>query len=71
MMLLGINRIVVTDGAINANVVFDLKAVDQAQRGVRASLFDAQSSMNRRWSKVNVRSTQGTAPAIHTWLSAA
>jgi hypothetical protein len=38
MVLLGINRIVVTEGAINAKVVFDLKAADQAQRGARASL---------------------------------
>jgi hypothetical protein len=47
MVILGINRIVITDGAINAKVVFDLKASDQAQRGARASLYDAQSSMNR------------------------
>jgi hypothetical protein len=47
MVVLGINRIVVTDGAINAKVVFDLKASDQAQRRARASLYDAQSSMNR------------------------
>jgi hypothetical protein len=47
MVLLGINRIVVTDGAINAKVVFDLKASDQAQREARASLYDAKSSMNR------------------------
>ncbi len=56
MVLLGINRIVVTDGAINAKVVFDLKASDQAQRGARASLYDAQSSMNR-----NVTSTSASA----------
>ena len=46
MVLLGINRIVVTDGAINAKVVFDLKASDQAQREARASLYDRQSSSN-------------------------
>ncbi len=56
MVLLGINRIVVTDGAINAKVVFDLKASDQAQRAARASLYDAQSSMNR-----NVASTSASA----------
>ena len=50
MVILGINRIVVTDGAINAKVVFDLKASDQAQRQARASLYDAQSSMNRNTS---------------------
>src|SRR4051794_1618040 len=47
MVILGINRIVVTDGAINAKVVFDLKASDQAGRKARASLYDSQSSMNR------------------------
>ncbi len=46
MVLLGINRIVVTDGAINAKVVFDLKASDQAQREARASLYDSKSSSN-------------------------
>ena len=46
MVLLGINRIVITDGAINAKVVFDLKASDQAQREARASLYDSQSSEN-------------------------
>lgn len=47
MVILGINRIVITDGAINAKVVFDLKASDQAQRRARASLYDSQSSRNR------------------------
>lgn len=47
MVLLGINRIVVTDGAINAKVVFDLKASDQAKREARASLYDTQMSSNR------------------------
>ena len=50
MVILGINRIVVTDGAINAKVVFDLKASDQAQRRARASLYDSQSSRNRNTS---------------------
>jgi hypothetical protein len=47
MVLLGINRIVVTDGSINAKVVFDLKASDQAKREARASLYDSSSSYNR------------------------
>lgn len=53
MVLLGINRIVVTDGAINAKVVFDLKASDQAERVARASLYDARSSMNRNVAKTS------------------
>lgn len=46
MVVLGINRIVVTDGAINAKVVFDIKASDQARREARASLYDTQASRN-------------------------
>lgn len=50
MVILGINRIVITDGAINAKVLFELKASDQAQRQARASLYDSQSSRNRNTS---------------------
>ncbi len=44
MIVLGINRIVVTDGLIHAKVVFDLQASDVAQRGSRASLYDSQEN---------------------------
>ncbi len=44
MVLLGINRIVVTNGKINAKVVFDIEASDQAKRSARAQLHDEQSS---------------------------
>ncbi|MDQ3287057.1 MAG: hypothetical protein M3Q42_02140 [Pseudomonadota bacterium] len=47
MVILGINRIVVTDGAINAKVVFDFRASDTAQRSAGAALRDSRSSMNR------------------------
>jgi hypothetical protein len=47
MVLLGINRIVVTDGLINAKVMFDFRASDQAQRRARASLYDSQASRNK------------------------
>jgi hypothetical protein len=40
MVMLGINRIVVTDGLIHAKVVFDMKASDQAKRVARASMYD-------------------------------
>ncbi|HET7232054.1 MAG TPA: hypothetical protein VFJ16_18755 [Longimicrobium sp.] len=40
MVMLGINRIVVTDGLINAKVVFDFKASDKVQRKSRASMAD-------------------------------
>jgi hypothetical protein len=40
MVMLGINRIVVTNGRINAKVVFDIKASDYAKRAARAELDD-------------------------------
>lgn len=40
MVLLGINRIVVTNGRINAKVVFDVEASDYAKRHATASLED-------------------------------
>jgi hypothetical protein len=40
MVMLGINRIVVTDGLINAKVVFDFKASDSVARTNRASMHD-------------------------------
>jgi hypothetical protein len=42
MVMLGINRIVVTDGLIHAKVVFDMKASDVAARQAKASMFDKQ-----------------------------
>lgn len=40
MIMLGINRIVVTDGLIHAKVVFDMRASDVAKRRSRASMYD-------------------------------
>jgi hypothetical protein len=40
MVMLGINRIVVTDGLIHAKVVFDMRAMDTAERRYRASMLD-------------------------------
>ncbi len=42
MVVLGINRIVVTDGLIHAKVVFDMRASDQARRVAKASMYDRQ-----------------------------
>lgn len=50
MVMLGINRIVVTDGSINAKVVFDMRASDTARQENRASMFDRQRSSNRNTS---------------------
>ena len=44
MVMLGINRIVVTDGLINAKVIFDVRASDTAARQATASMSDRQSS---------------------------
>jgi hypothetical protein len=44
MVMLGINRIVVTDGLIHAKVIFDMKASDVAKRAARASMHDQQKS---------------------------
>ncbi|MDZ3832308.1 MAG: hypothetical protein U0S50_10870 [Sphingopyxis sp.] len=47
MVMLGINRIVVTDGSITAKVKFDMRATDEAKRDYRASASDKQTMRNR------------------------
>jgi hypothetical protein len=42
MVMLGINRIVVTDGHIAAKVIFDMRASDMARRQAKASMYDRQ-----------------------------
>jgi hypothetical protein len=42
MVMLGINRIVVTDGSINAKVIFDMRASDTAKRVYAAQMHDSQ-----------------------------
>jgi hypothetical protein len=42
MVLMGINRIVVTNGHINAKVVFDMRASDDAKRRRQAEMADAE-----------------------------
>jgi hypothetical protein len=44
MVMLGINRIVVTDGLINAKVIFAMRASDTAARQATASMSDRQST---------------------------
>ncbi|MGQ0538941.1 MAG: hypothetical protein ACT4R6_08365 [Gemmatimonadaceae bacterium] len=44
MVVLGINRIVVTDGLIHAKVVFDMRASDLVKRAAKASSFDQTTS---------------------------
>lgn len=47
MVMLGINRIVVTDGTINAKVVFDMRAQDVAKRHYTASMYDQSAQRYR------------------------
>lgn len=42
MVLMGINRIVVTNGHINAKVVFDMRASDEAKRRRKAEMSDSE-----------------------------
>jgi hypothetical protein len=44
MVMLGINRIVVTNGRINAKVVFDIQASDEARREAAAAMQDSRST---------------------------
>ncbi len=52
MVMLGINRIVVTDGSINAKVVFDMRASDKAKRDYRASMNDRSSQSIKNTTKL-------------------
>jgi hypothetical protein len=47
MVMLGINRIVVTDGAITAKVIFDMRAEDQAKRKYTAQMYDEESQKSK------------------------
>lgn len=47
MVMLGINRIVVTDGSINAKVVFDMRASDTAKRKYTASMHDREAQKSK------------------------
>ncbi len=47
MVLLGINRIVVTNGRINAKVLFEVRASDRADRRATAEMHDSRSKSNR------------------------
>jgi hypothetical protein len=48
MVMLGINRIVVTDGSIVAKVVFDMRADDKARRDYSASMHDEESQRTKK-----------------------
>lgn len=65
MVILGINRIVVTDGQINAKVVFDFRASDEMIRDAQAGLTDRQSSYNRNKSAAGVHFGWGAAGSVN------
>ncbi|MEJ1095444.1 MULTISPECIES: hypothetical protein [unclassified Pseudoxanthomonas] len=54
MVILGINRIVVTDGQINAKVVFDFRASDEMMRDAQAGMSEHDSSFNRNTTKASI-----------------
>jgi hypothetical protein len=47
MVMLGVNRIVVTDGSINAKVVFDMRGQSEAKASNTASMYDTEAHRNR------------------------
>ncbi len=63
MVLLGINRIVVTDGRINAKVVFDMRADDSAKRRAKAQMNDEQKSASEAGAAAAAWSPWGGAAA--------
>lgn len=59
MVVLGINRIVVTDGLIHAKVIFDMRASDEAKRVAKASAYDSTET------KSSIQAEMG----FSSWLS--
>ncbi len=53
MVMLGINRIVITDGSINAKVVFDMRAEDKSRRKYTASMNDMSSDKYKEKTEVS------------------
>lgn len=66
MVMLGINRIVVTDGLINAKVVFNFRASDEATRNARASLYDRDTSYNKNTTVAGAHFGWGGAASANT-----
>lgn len=53
MVMLGINRIVITDGSINAKVIFDMRADDKSKRKYTAQLNDTAAQSHRNSTSVS------------------
>ncbi|MCU7917136.1 MAG: hypothetical protein KZQ95_02115 [Candidatus Thiodiazotropha sp. (ex Epidulcina cf. delphinae)] len=68
MVVLGINRVVVTDGLINAKVMIDVRTKDKAKRDRRASDYDSKYSHTRSesggWFSDDVTSRSGARTVV-------
>jgi hypothetical protein len=53
MVILGINRIVVTDGLIHAKVMFDMRASDVAKRRAKAPMYDKQRETSEQSASIS------------------
>jgi hypothetical protein len=69
MVMLGINRIVVTDGLIHAKVVFDMRASDIVRRAATASSFD--QTKNRAYTEVSAGYSSWFSPVSASMKSGA
>ena len=53
MVMLGINRIVITDGSITAKVIFDMRASDKAKRNYTAQMNDRNATSEKNTTHVD------------------
>ena len=53
MVMLGINRIVITDGSINAKVIFSMRASDKASRNYTAQMSDRSEQKSKEYAKAS------------------
>ena len=53
MVMLGINRIVITDGSINAKVIFSMRASDKAKRNYTAQMSDTSTQKSREYANAS------------------
>jgi hypothetical protein len=66
MVIMGINRIVVTDGLIQAKVIFDMRASDTASRQARASMMDKKKDASKTTSSISAGGWLSPVDASYT-----
>lgn len=66
MVMMGINRIVVTDGLIHAKVIFDMRAQDSAQRKATASMMDRKKDTFAHRTEISHSGWLSPIDASHT-----